>query len=73
MYWSSKLFLAGFYAPSCLICSIEAPHFQNIYVMQGKLYMIMEICRIIDRIFKEHLDGMYASQTIDWSFNFYVD
>ncbi|CAA2998616.1 dynamin-related 5A [Olea europaea subsp. europaea] len=23
----------------------------------GKLYMVMEICRVFDRIFKEHLDG----------------
>ena len=28
--------------------------------MQGKLYMIMEICRSFDQIFKEHLDGMYV-------------
>lgn len=28
--------------------------------MQGKLYMIMEICRAFDHIFKEHLDGVYV-------------
>lgn len=25
--------------------------------LQGKLYMIMEICRAFDQTFKEHLDG----------------
>ncbi|MCL7035623.1 hypothetical protein MKW94_003407, partial [Papaver nudicaule] len=24
----------------------------------GKLYLIMEICRIFDQIYKEHLDGV---------------
>lgn len=28
--------------------------------MQGKLYMIMEICRNFDQVFKEHLDGVYV-------------
>lgn len=31
--------------------------------LQGKLYMIMEICRVFDGIFKEHLDGVYVSVT----------
>lgn len=31
------------------------------YDMQGKLYTIMEICRLFDQIYKEHLDGVYAS------------
>ena len=29
--------------------------------MQGKLYMIMEISRVFDQIYKEHLDGVYVS------------
>lgn len=33
-------------------------------LLQGKLYMIMEICRAFDAIFKEHLDGVYASPLI---------
>lgn len=28
--------------------------------MQGKLYSIMEICRLFDQIYKEHLDGVYV-------------
>lgn len=28
--------------------------------MQGKLYTIMEICRMFDSIYKEHLDGVYV-------------
>lgn len=28
------------------------------FFFQGKLYMIMEICRAFDQTFKEHLDGM---------------
>lgn len=34
-----------------------------IFHLQGKLYTIMEICRIFDGIYKEHLDGMYASDS----------
>ena len=29
-------------------------------LVQGKLYSIMEICRLFDQIFKEHLDGVYV-------------
>lgn len=29
--------------------------------LQGKLYTIMEICRMFDSIYKEHLDGVYVS------------
>lgn len=29
-------------------------------LVQGKLYSIMEICRIFDQIYKEHLDGVYV-------------
>lgn len=29
--------------------------------VQGKLYSIVEICRIFDGIYKEHLDGVYES------------
>jgi hypothetical protein len=37
-------------------------HFlQGYFHLQGKLYTIMEICRIFDGIYKEHLDGMYVS------------
>jgi hypothetical protein len=32
--------------------------------MQGKLYTIMEICRMFDGIYKEHLDGVYVSNNI---------
>jgi hypothetical protein len=32
-----------------------------LHVIQGKLYTIMEICRMFDSIYKEHLDGMYVS------------
>jgi hypothetical protein len=37
-------------------------HFYKGYYfhLQGKLYTIMEICRIFDGIYKEHLDGMYV-------------
>lgn len=28
--------------------------------IQGKLYSIMEICRLFDQIYKEHLDGVYV-------------
>lgn len=31
------------------------------YYLQGKLYAIMEICRVFDQNYKEHLDGMYVS------------
>lgn len=27
-------------------------------LMQGKLLLIMDICRAFDQIYKEHLDGM---------------
>lgn len=33
-------------------------------LVQGKLYSIMEICRLFDQIFKEHLDGVYVFFTI---------
>lgn len=32
--------------------------------MQGKLYMIMEISRAFDQIYKEHLDGVYVSNFV---------
>lgn len=32
--------------------------------MQGKLYMIMEICRAFDQNFKEHLDGVYVYASV---------
>jgi hypothetical protein len=32
--------------------------------MQGKLYTIMEICRMFDSIYKEHLDGVYVPNNI---------
>jgi len=34
------------------------------YFVQGKLYMVMEICRIFDQIYKEHLDGVYVSDIL---------
>ena len=32
--------------------------------LQGKLYTVMEICRLFDGTYKEHLDGVYVSTTI---------
>lgn len=30
-------------------------------IIQGKLYTIMEICRLFDQNYREHLDGVYVS------------
>ena len=40
------------------------------FKLQGKLYMIMEICRTFAQIFKEHLDGVYVFS--DLHFFFYL-
>lgn len=42
------------YERTCNVASLQSLQ------MQGKLYMIMEICRTFDQIFKEHLDGVYV-------------
>lgn len=46
---------AIFFAFEYVNCMFPVPD------MQGKLYTIMEICRMFDGIYKEHLDGMYDS------------
>ncbi|TQD93770.1 hypothetical protein C1H46_020608 [Malus baccata] len=38
----------------------------------GKLYVIMEISRTFDQIFKEHLDGVYDLAKISWAGKLYV-
>ena len=47
----------------CLFAFSKSPFLDDLIVidcfdMQGKLYMIMEICRGFDQIYKEHLDGV---------------
>lgn len=55
----------GYRASSCFFLFIfngDPPLLMfDAYDMQGKLYTIMEICRLFDQIYKEHLDGVYAS------------
>lgn len=49
-------------ASSCLFFNGDPPLLMfDAYDIQGKLYTIMEICRLFDQIYKEHLDGVYAS------------
>ena len=33
-------------------------------LIQGKLYTIMEICRLFDQNYREHLDGVYVSHVL---------
>jgi len=54
-----RLFL--FFPPPLLpFAFMNAGIIKALSYLQGKLYMIMEICRSFDQTFKDHLDGMYV-------------
>lgn len=55
IYISVASFLRSSIPKACHFSILIMP-----YNLQGKLYTIMEICRLFDQIYKEHLDGVYV-------------